>query len=97
MIVDEQENMTAIFNGNLKKHFRVIHLLLVYEKINEPLSELEKKKKKVRITTCFVKDDEDEITLVFPNKIVGTEKAFDVSFVKKKLADSLPRVQSAHN
>lgn len=89
--------MTAIVNGNLNKRFRVNHLLLEYEKTNELLSESESNKEKTRITTCFVKDYEDEITLVFPNKIGGTEKTFNVSFVKKKLADSLPRVQSTHN
>ena len=97
MVVDEKENMTAIVNGNLNKRFRVSYLLLEYEKINELLSESESNKKETRIRTCFVKDSEDEITLVFPNKIGGTEKAFNVSFVKKKLADSLPRVQSTHN
>ncbi|BEM51237.1 hypothetical protein SME17J_47310 (plasmid) [Serratia marcescens] len=89
--------MTAIVNGNLNKRFRVNYLLLEYEKINELLSELESNKQETRIKTCFVKDSEGEIILVFPNKIGGTEKAFNVSFVKMKLADSLPRVQSTHN
>lgn len=97
LVVDEKENMTAIVNGNLNKRFRVSYLLLEYEKINELLAELENDKKETRIKTCFVKDSEDEISLVFPNKFGGAEKAFNVSFVKKKLADSLPRVQSTHN
>ncbi len=97
LVVDVKENLTAIVNGNLNKQFRVSYLLLEHEKINELLSELESDKKETRIITCFVKDSEDEITLVFPNEIGDTEKTFNVSFVKKKLADSLPRVQATHN
>ena len=67
LAVDEKENMPAIVNGKLNKRFRVSNLLLEYEKINELLSELERDKKETRITTCFVKDSEDEIILVFPN------------------------------
>ncbi|MGP2888827.1 hypothetical protein [Serratia marcescens] len=62
LAVDEKENMPAIVNGKLNKRFHVSNLL-----INELLSELERDKKETRITTCFVKDSEDEITLVFPN------------------------------
>lgn len=90
LVVDEKENMTAIVNGNLNKRFRVSYLLLEYEKINELLAELENDKKETRIKTCFVKDSEDEISLVFPNKFGGAEKAFNVSFVKRNSRTACP-------
>jgi hypothetical protein len=63
LVVDETEIIKLIINGNLNKRFCVNYFLLEYDKINELLSELENDKKETRITTCFVKDSEDEIPL----------------------------------
>lgn len=97
LVVDDKEKMTAIVNGNLNKRFHVSYILLEYEKINDLLSEFEKEIKKPHIKTCLVKDSEDEITLVFKNKNEDSEKIFNVSFVKKKLADSLVRVKPTYD
>lgn len=96
LVVDDSENMTVIINGSLNKRFRVSYILLDHEKINDLLSEFEKETNGIRIKTCLVKDSEDEITLVFQNKNRDSEKVFSVSFVKKKQADSLPRVRPLH-
>ncbi|WP_447876432.1 hypothetical protein [Serratia fonticola] len=97
LVVDDRENMTAIINGSLNKRFFVNYILLEYNKINDLLSEFESEIKETHIKTCLVKDSEDEITLVFTNKNRGSEKIFNVSFVKNKLADNLTRIKPTHD
>ncbi|WP_455872321.1 hypothetical protein [Serratia proteamaculans] len=97
LVVDEKEKMTVIVNGNLNKRFRVSYILLEHDKINDLLSELENEIKDTHLKTCLVKDSEDEITLVFPNQKGDAEKVFNVSFVKKKQADSLTRIKPTHD
>ncbi|MGL5385952.1 MAG: hypothetical protein ACRDCA_08850 [Serratia sp. (in: enterobacteria)] len=95
LVVDESENMTAIINGSLSKRFRVTYILLEYEKCNDLLSGFNKNGDKFRIKTCLVKDTEDEITLVFKNSNGDSDKVFNVSFVKRNIAENLVRVMPA--
>lgn len=71
------------------------YILLEYEKCNDLLSEFNKNGDKFRIKTCLVKDTEDEITLIFKNSNGDSDKVFNVSFVKRNIAENLVRVMPA--
>ncbi|CND47774.1 hypothetical protein [Yersinia intermedia] len=95
LVVDENENMTAIVNGSLSKKFRVSYILLEYAKINDLLSEFNEYNKIHHLITCVVKDTENDITLVFPSENGNENKVFTVSYVKRNRAENLVRVMSA--
>jgi hypothetical protein len=94
VVIGENERMSAIISGALNKKFRVNYILSDDSRINEFFDIFSDSVPSDWMRKCLVKDTEDNITLEVLARDGVSNVTFNVSYVRKNIADKMVRVIS---
>ncbi|QKJ09409.1 hypothetical protein HRD68_00870 (plasmid) [Yersinia massiliensis] len=94
VVIGENERMSAIISGALNKKIKVNYILSDDSRINEFFDIFSDSVQSDWMKKCLVKDTEDNITLEVIASDGVSNVTFNVSYVRKDIADKMVRVVS---